>query len=249
MDLIEQKKISQDKFSRHPWEIARLKIALHFIKSEAAPKCIIDFGSGDAYYSKNIAKRYPTATVFAVDINYTDSIVSEWETPPNLKFVRSIEEIGPQYKCDHLLMMDVLEHIADPNELLRQLLAHSSITPETNIFLTVPAYQLLFNKHDEVLGHFKRYTRKGLTSLLKETHFQIKSSGYFFASLLPIRVLEKLKFLNISPGNVSSWNKGKTLSAVMLNVFWLEFKIALFFSRLNIHLPGLTCYSLCRPLP
>ena len=59
--------------------------------------------------------------------------------------------------------------------------------------ITVPAYQFLFSKKDETLGHFRRYDKK---SLLKEIYnFKLEKISYFNSLLFPLISL------------VTLWNK------------------------------------------
>ena len=56
------------------------------------------------------------------------------------------------------------------------------------LLITVPAYQFLFSKKDEVLGHYRRYNMYSLKKELKE--FKIVNISYFNTFLsLPIIIL------------------------------------------------------------
>jgi SAM-dependent methyltransferase len=59
-----------------------------------------------------------------------------------------------------VVMLDVLEHMADPVRVLQN--AAQVLRPDGVLILTVPAYQWLFGRWDEILGHYRRYTRRGL---------------------------------------------------------------------------------------
>jgi SAM-dependent methyltransferase len=59
-----------------------------------------------------------------------------------------------------VVMLDVLEHMADPVRVLKN--AAEVLQPDGAVILTVPAYQWLFGRWDEILGHYRRYTRREL---------------------------------------------------------------------------------------
>jgi 2-polyprenyl-3-methyl-5-hydroxy-6-metoxy-1,4-benzoquinol methylase len=87
------------------------------------------------------------------------------------------------------LMLDVLEHIKEPVSFLKDLKKNISLSPDSHVIITVPAFQFLFSKHDRFLGHYRRYTEKMLTEQLAEAGFALVESGYFFTSLLLPRAL------------------------------------------------------------
>lgn len=96
-----------------------------------------------------------------------------------------------------VLLMDVLEHVDAPAELLDQALA--LLAPSGHLLATVPAYRWLWSSHDVALGHRDRYTRRRLTQLIETKlpqHWTV-SSGYAFPALLvgaaPVRLAERLR--------------------------------------------------------
>lgn len=82
-------------------------------------------------------------------------------------------------------LFDVLEHIENTKEFLGRI--NSSLTSEGLIFLTVPAFQLLWSEEDVRAGHFKRYTISSVRKELREAGFEIIDHNYFF-SMLPIPI-------------------------------------------------------------
>ncbi|HAA55423.1 MAG TPA: hypothetical protein DCE42_11745 [Myxococcales bacterium] len=88
-------------------------------------------------------------------------------------------------------MFDVVEHIEDDLGLLRAL--RPLIKKGGFVFVTVPAYELLWSDHDDEAGHFRRYTRASMTGLLTSAGFEVKHATYFFSLLpLPIFLLRAL---------------------------------------------------------
>ncbi len=82
-------------------------------------------------------------------------------------------------------LFDVLEHIENDLDFLKTL--RHTIMPDGMLYLTVPAYSLLWSHEDEVAGHFRRYRLKVLEKLVIEAGFEIVYSSYFF-SILPIPI-------------------------------------------------------------
>jgi len=253
MDLLELKSVQTESFIRHPWEIARARIVLNFInKRIKSPKAIVDIGSGDAFIAGSVAKEYPQTTVTAIDINYTkdDLTVLTINKPGNLYYFSDIDSIEKNpYPIDVILLMDVLEHIEKPGSFINTIKNLNPVSNTTGFFITVPAFQQLFSKHDKELGHYKRYSRKELISLLTSNGFRIKESGYFFNNLVLIRGFQKLFNSNPKSHSLYHWKAGKLFTSLITTLFWMEFKISWYLSRIRIYLPGLTCYCICYPLP
>jgi SAM-dependent methyltransferase len=82
-------------------------------------------------------------------------------------------------------LFDVLEHIADDGHFLRML--RERLIPGGRIYLTVPAYPWLWSAEDVAAGHFRRYTRSSLASVLERSGFEVEFASYIFSPLpLPI---------------------------------------------------------------
>ncbi|HEX5275363.1 MAG TPA: methyltransferase domain-containing protein [Candidatus Rubrimentiphilum sp.] len=86
-------------------------------------------------------------------------------------------------KGDFVVMHDVLEHIEDDAgavDILRGLL-----DPGGRAIVSVPAMQWLFGRHDEELGHFRRYTKGTLANVLSR-RFEIVRMRYYGALSIPL---------------------------------------------------------------
>jgi SAM-dependent methyltransferase len=76
-------------------------------------------------------------------------------------------------KFDVVCAFDVLEHIENDRETLEQWC--SWLKPGGTLLLSVPAHMKLWNSRDVWAGHYRRYERDGLVSLLEKTNFSIES--------------------------------------------------------------------------
>ena len=91
------------------------------------------------------------------------------------------------HKFDCILLMDVIEHIEDPSELLMQ--AKESLNQNGKILINVPAFQHLYSKFDRDVGHVKRYDKKTFLDTVKQipknkiSLFYYDSVGYFMSLL------------------------------------------------------------------
>lgn len=83
-------------------------------------------------------------------------------------------------------LFDVVEHIEDDLHFLKSI--HKIMKPSGKLYITVPAYNMLWSAEDTYAGHFRRYTLSSLGQRLKEAGFNIIYSTYIF-SILPAPVL------------------------------------------------------------
>lgn len=83
---------------------------------------------------------------------------------------------------DSCCLLDVLEHIENDNDFLK--LIYNKLRPDGEILITVPALKMLWSKEDVDAGHFRRYTKKQLISLMENNNFKILYANYFFSFLL-----------------------------------------------------------------
>lgn len=82
-------------------------------------------------------------------------------------------------------VFDVVEHVEDDPGFVRHL--RSLLVPGGYLFVTVPAYQWLWSVNDEHAGHFRRYTLRGMRTLLQATGMHVEYESCFFRPLpLPI---------------------------------------------------------------
>ena len=99
--------------------------------------------------------------------------------------VSSIEEFVSNEKFDCVIATDVLEHIADDYGAAQKLAALAAAAGD--IIVTVPALPILFGYHDELLGHYRRYTKSSLRRLFNAAAgVNIKRLRYFGFTLIPI---------------------------------------------------------------
>jgi SAM-dependent methyltransferase len=88
-------------------------------------------------------------------------------------------------------LFDVLEHIADDRAFLK--LVRDLLPLGGRLFVTVPAYELLWSTEDDRAQHHRRYTLSALGSALASSGFSMDFGSYFFAFFpIPIFLLRAL---------------------------------------------------------
>ena len=254
MDLIEAADVSPRH--RHPWELARLWVLRQLIARRVpieAGSTVIDIGCGDGFVIGELARQFPAARFCGIDAGFTpESAVARQRTlPANVRLYHDLDAVPASGTAALILLMDVLEHIQDDRAFLASLLARPIVGPATQLIVTVPAYQSLFSAHDVFLKHFRRYTNRQLRDRLEQAGLRVIDIGYFFASLLPLRVLTVMKerLSSAAAGDargLSDYGGGGVTTAVLSAVLKADAFGALLLRRIGISVPGLSNYAICR---
>jgi SAM-dependent methyltransferase len=86
-------------------------------------------------------------------------------------------------------LFDVLEHLDDPEIVLGE--AHRILDTGGFLVYTVPAFQSLWSRHDELVGHVRRYRPAEVRQLLASNGFRPETSSMFYGFLLGPAVVRK----------------------------------------------------------
>lgn len=255
MDLVELAKSKNSQ--RHPWEIARLNVTLKLLKNyglnQGKPITILDLGCGDTYVAEQLHLNFPSAKIFAVDIAFTEEILTNLKEKYRDKpiFVcNNLEEISQSIKFDFVLLMDVVEHISNDQTFLTALKSSSNFTSDTVFYITVPAFNSLFCSHDTFLGHYRRYTNAGLTDLIKRSGFIQYKIGYFFSILILPRLIQVIKEKIFPPKDETTglveWQGSKSKTNLIAKILILDFQIFNSTIVKFLNVPGLSNFIICK---
>ena len=251
MDLLEHKLNSADV--RHPWETARLEVIQCLLKKDSKlsqAKHIADIGCGDTFVVNSLANKFPKKQYTAIDSAFTDDEIKTFSSQSGntISLHRNIDDRIDTKAIDIVLLMDVIEHIEFEVDFLKTLVQNKAITNETTFLITVPAFNSLFSAHDTYLKHYRRYNNNELQKVAKQAGLDIKSSGYFFSTLLIIRVLEKIKEMLIGKKEQKGLNEkqyDKKTARIIKTFLLLDFGITNLFNKIGLKIPGLSTYIIC----
>ena len=92
---------------------------------------------------------------------------------------------------DLVCAFDVIEHIEDDKKALNEVFR--VLKPGGILFLTVPAFEILWSKHDVINMHYRRYNAKALRILVSITGFKIIFESYFnFILFIPVLIYRSI---------------------------------------------------------
>jgi SAM-dependent methyltransferase len=193
----------RDLYQRHWWWRAREAVLLREIERHAPGggwQTILDVGCGDGLFFDRL-RRFGEPWGVEVDA----SLVPEDSPHRGRIHVGGFDETfrapGP---VGLVVMLDVLEHLHQPVAALRH--ARSLLAPDGMILITVPAFQMLWTRHDDYNQHVVRYTRTTLERTIRAAGLAPRSSRYLFHWLFPaklvVRAAERLRAGEAAPAEV-----------------------------------------------
>jgi 2-polyprenyl-3-methyl-5-hydroxy-6-metoxy-1,4-benzoquinol methylase len=99
-----------------------------------------------------------------------------------------------KYEPDSIACLNVLEHVKDDALALSHM--HSVLTPGGTAVLIVPAFKSLYGPIDDLLGHYRRYSKQSMAQAATQAGFHVKTLRYmnavgFFGWWFNARVLKK----------------------------------------------------------
>ena len=173
-----------------PWFAARNKI-IHALAKQYLPRPVLwEIGAGNGAVSIALAQK----EIETVAIEPSPAIGRAVERGVPLCISAYVEDLKlPSASLPAVGLFDVIEHLPDPQELLREV--HRLLEPNGILLLTVPAYQALWSDVDEWSGHFRRFSKRSLTNCLQQANFTQRDAGAFMLPLLlPVFLLRAFPY-------------------------------------------------------
>lgn len=191
MELNYYKKM-QEVENEHWWFNARRKYIQALLLRVLAGKnnlriCEIGCGTGG-----NLEMLSTFGRLDAVEMNDYARSIAEEKQFPNVDLILAgylPDRIELTEKYDAVFSLDVLEHVESDAKAvvtLKDLLKKDGI-----LVSTVPAYQWLWSRHDEVNMHYRRYTKGTFVRLLEDGGLNVIYASYFNTLLFPIVAISR----------------------------------------------------------
>ncbi len=170
---------------RHWWFWARRRILWRLVRGLLPPSeggVILDVGCGPGENINSLVRDYECHGVDTSE----EAIAIAKRRHPSVRFTCGLapENVRETIeRADLVMVMDVLEHLDRPKEMLSELVG--AVRPGTSLLITVPAGPHLWSSHDVVVGHHCRYTTKTLSELWQDLPVDVIFTSYFMSYLYP----------------------------------------------------------------
>lgn len=96
----------------------------------------------------------------------------------------------PDNTFDLISALDVLEHVPDDQQALREIFR--VLKKGGLALITVPAHRWLWSRHDEALHHLRRYTTDELREKLRKAGFRVAEHSHFVVPAIFFLVFQKI---------------------------------------------------------
>lgn len=196
----------EDLWKRHWWWRARERFVTRWLERTAAReqgqkggesarrpvRRILDVGCGNGLFFDTLGRFgrvrgiEPDASLVSADGPYREKI--------DIRGFDSTYLPAAGEAPDWILMLDVLEHLADDAAAVRHV--REILSPGGMFLVTVPALGWLWSAHDDANLHFRRYNKQTLRQVLETIGFEIQVLHYFFGWTVGPMVLRRM----LSPG-------------------------------------------------
>jgi SAM-dependent methyltransferase len=177
----------------HWWFVVRQKILFNFLSKHIITKSqsILNIGAAGGESSKWLSVFGKVTSV------ETESLFVELLIAQNLEVVNAniVQMPFEDNSFDVVCAFDVIEHVEFDMDAMKEMVRVCK--PSGKICIAAPAFNILWSKHDAVNGHFRRYSKKMLTTLGDNfVSIEQKEATYFNTILfLPILIARKIRNL------------------------------------------------------
>jgi 2-polyprenyl-3-methyl-5-hydroxy-6-metoxy-1,4-benzoquinol methylase len=148
---------------------------------------ILDVGCGDGLFFPALSQ-FGNVTGVESDAEIVDPVGEFYEQIHIGLFDDSYQ---PQRQFQWITMLDVIEHMPDAISALQ--LAGDLLTDDGKVLITVPAFNLLWTKHDDFNHHQTRYNRRLLKQQTAQAGLKIVNMHYFYHWTFAAKLLVRLK--------------------------------------------------------
>lgn len=201
-----------EKWNRSPKHIMR-KECIEYVVKDLKPSSFIEFGAGTGDLTSMFLEKGYYGKCYDLGED-NRKILKE-----NLKRYRDQIEIIDDLKeldgllFDYLFAFEVLEHIKDDYDVLKQW--SSYLNSKGKLLISVPAHTKIYSKDDEFVGHIRRYEKVELFKLLAKTGYKnINILNYGFPLGNITRIINNLLSISVKRNKNLSFEERSIKSGV-----------------------------------
>lgn len=189
----------KDNFFQWIWHTRKIKLARRIIKNLVFRNCL-DVGCASGFMISEIARTFPEANYFGIDI-YDKAIISAKRNYPHIKFrVASAQKLPfKDDTFDLVLFYETIEHVEEPLTCLEEI--RRVLKSNGTLILTMDSGSLLFrmvwfiweNTKGKVWqgAHLHPFHHEQLEQLVKKVKFNVEKKILSFMGMEVTFVLTK----------------------------------------------------------
>lgn len=148
-----------------------------------AAESFLEIGCGTGYVLQGLAQALPAMRLVGGEPYVSGLRTAGSRVPSAELLLLDARRLPFRDEFDAAGAFDVLEHVDDDALVLRNLGA--AVRPGGTVLLTVPQHHWLWSPLDEFAHHRRRYTRRRLVSLVRQSGLHVVRATSFVSFLLP----------------------------------------------------------------
>lgn len=167
----------RDLYYKHWWWRSREDLIVETLRAlglSGRRSTILDVGCGDGLFFDRLSE-------FGVVEGVEPDVSLLHAEGPHRQSIHAVpfdDAFRPDRTYDVILMLDVLEHLRDPEGALKHAL--TLLAPGGTFVATLPAFNALWTSHDVINQHVTRYNRATFGRLAREAGLRVDTARYFF---------------------------------------------------------------------
>jgi SAM-dependent methyltransferase len=194
--------ILREMQTRHFWYCGRHRFLLcclekmlrSRLQSPVNELSMVDLGGGCGGWIRYLKdrSRYTDCELALADSSLLAlEYAADFVGPSVKRFHVDLLQLPWKERWDVVFLLDVLEHIPDDIEAVRQ--ACSILRPGGLLFVTTPALKCFWTYNDELVHHLRRYSRKDFAALAESAGCDLCMARYFMFLLSPLLYLSRIR--------------------------------------------------------
>lgn len=151
----------------------------------------LEIGCGTGFVLSGIQNEIPELVLHGCDMFVEGLAYAHQRIPQATLFQMDARNIPYENEFDVIGAFDVLEHIVEDQEVLKQMC--KAVRYGGGIILTVPQHNFMWSQADDYSRHVRRYTAKELKVKVEDAGLEVMKMTSFVSLLFPLMLVSRIK--------------------------------------------------------
>lgn len=179
------------------WFRSRNRLVIQLLtKHFAQARSLLEVGCGTGFVLRGINDARPELELVGSELHPAGLAFAQRRLPEADLYQMDARHIPFESEFDVVLALDVIEHIEEDEAVMAEMF--KAVKPGGGAIVSVPQHPRLWSANDVFSQHQRRYTRRELTSKLRNAGFELRQVTSFVTTLLPLMLVSRLRQRDIA---------------------------------------------------
>lgn len=179
------------------WFRSRNRLIIQLLtKHFAHARSLLEVGCGTGFVLRGINDARPELELVGSELHPAGLAFAQRRLPEADLYQMDARHIPFHSEFDVVLALDVIEHIEEDEAVMAEMF--KAVKAGGGAIVSVPQHPRLWSANDVFSQHKRRYTRKELTSKLRNAGFELRQVTSFVTTLLPLMLVSRLRQRDIA---------------------------------------------------